>query len=57
MQVALTLKVRYRFSLRDNIGTTLTVIIAAAGANVSAKRVAATHVTFNVLGTILCLIL
>ena len=41
----------------DNIGTTLTVIIAAAGANVSAKRVAATHVTFNVLGTILCLIL
>lgn len=40
----------------DNIGTTLTVIIAAAGANVSAKRVAATHVTFNVLGTILCLI-
>lgn len=41
----------------DNIGTTLTVIIAAVGANVSAKRVAATHVTFNVLGTILCLIL
>ena len=41
----------------DNIGTTLTVIIAAARANVSAKRVAATHVTFNVLGTILCLIL
>lgn len=41
----------------DNIGTTLTVIIAATGANVSAKRVAATHVTFNVLGTILCLIL
>ena len=41
----------------DNIGTTLTVIIAAAGANISAKRVAATHVIFNVLGTILCLIL
>ena len=41
----------------DNIGTTLTAIIAAAGANISAKRVAATHVTFNVLGTILCLIL
>ena len=41
----------------DNIGTTLTVIIAATGANISAKRVAATHVTFNVLGTILCLIL
>ena len=41
----------------DNIGTTLTVIIAAAGANVSAKRVAASHVTFTVLGTILCLIL
>lgn len=41
----------------DNIGTTLTVILAAMGANISAKRVAATHVTFNVVGTILCLIL
>jgi len=41
----------------DNIGTTLTVIIAAMGANVSAKRVAATHVLFNVIGTILCIIL
>jgi len=41
----------------DNIGTTLTVIIAAMGANVSAKRVAATHVLFNLIGTILCLIL
>ncbi|AFJ25215.1 hypothetical protein Spaf_0190 [Streptococcus parasanguinis FW213] len=41
----------------DNIGTTLTVIIAAMGANISAKRVAATHVLFNLIGTILCLIL
>jgi len=41
----------------DNIGTTLTVIIAAMGANVSAKRVAATHVLFNLIGTVLCLIL
>ena len=41
----------------DNIGTTLTVIIAAMGANISAKRVAATHVLFNLIGTVLCLIL
>ena len=39
------------------LGQPLTAIIAAPGANVSAKRVAAAHVTFNVLGTILCLIL
>ena len=41
----------------DNIGTTLTAIIAAMGANLAAKRVAASHVTFNVIGTVLCLIL
>lgn len=41
----------------DNIGTTLTAVIAALSANISAKRVAASHVMFNVLGTVICLIL
>ena len=41
----------------DNIGTTLTAIIAAMGANIAAKRVAASHVTFNVVGTLICLLL
>lgn len=40
----------------DNIGTTITAIIASLGANIAAKRVAGAHVTFNVVGTILCLI-
>lgn len=40
----------------DNIGTTLTAVLAVLGANASAKRVAGAHVMFNVLGTVLCLI-
>ena len=40
----------------DNIGTTITAIIASLGANIAAKRVAAAHVTFNVIGTIICII-
>ncbi|GGE37093.1 Na/Pi cotransporter family protein [Streptococcus himalayensis] len=40
----------------DNIGTTLTAVVAVLGANVSAKRVAGAHVLFNVLGTVLCLL-
>lgn len=41
----------------DNIGTTITAIIAVIGSNTSAKRLAASHVTFNVIGTIIFLIL
>ncbi|WP_196228940.1 Na/Pi cotransporter family protein [Lysinibacillus sphaericus] len=37
----------------DNIGTTITAILAALGASIAAKRAAATHVLFNVFGTIL----
>ena len=40
----------------DNIGTTITAIIASLGANIAAKRVAAAHVTFNVIGTVICII-
>lgn len=36
----------------DNIGTTITAILAALGASVAARRAAATHVLFNVVGTI-----
>ncbi|MFC0014831.1 MULTISPECIES: Na/Pi cotransporter family protein [Allobacillus] len=41
----------------DNIGTTITAVIAAIGASVAAKRAAATHVIFNLVGAILFLIL
>ncbi|WP_313893919.1 Na/Pi cotransporter family protein [Psychrobacillus sp.] len=41
----------------DNIGTTITAILASLGASVAAKRAAATHVLFNVVGTIIFVIL
>ena len=40
----------------DNIGTTITAIIASLGANIAAKRVAGAHVAFNVIGTVICII-
>lgn len=41
----------------DNIGTTITAILAALGASVAARRAAATHVLFNIFGTIIFLVL
>ena len=41
----------------DNIGTTITAIIAVIGSNTSAKRLAASHGMFNVIGTLIFLIL
>ncbi|MEK5528250.1 MULTISPECIES: Na/Pi cotransporter family protein [unclassified Viridibacillus] len=40
----------------DNIGTTITAILAALGASVAARRAAATHVLFNVFGSIIFLL-
>ncbi len=39
----------------DNIGTTITALLAALGASVSARRTALTHFIFNVVGTIIFL--
>ncbi|WP_277674228.1 Na/Pi cotransporter family protein [Piscibacillus halophilus] len=41
----------------DNIGTTITALLAAIGTSVAAKRAAAVHVIFNLLGAIVFLIL
>ncbi|WP_339165547.1 Na/Pi cotransporter family protein [Siminovitchia sp. FSL H7-0308] len=41
----------------DNIGTTITAVLASIGASVAAKRAALTHVIFNVIGTTIVLIL
>lgn len=41
----------------DNIGTTITAILASIGSTISAKRVAASHTLFNIIGTVVCLIL
>ncbi|AOV07861.1 Na/Pi cotransporter family protein [Sporosarcina ureilytica] len=41
----------------DNIGTTITAVLASIGASVAARRAAATHVLFNVIGSVIFLIL
>lgn len=41
----------------DNIGTTVTAILAALGTSVAARRAAAVHVLFNIVGSIIFLIL
>lgn len=42
--------------LGQNIGTCITGVIAATGASRAAKRVAASHVYFNVIGTIIFMV-
>jgi phosphate:Na+ symporter len=37
----------------DNIGTTITAVLAALGASVAARRAALVHVIFNVCGTVI----
>ena len=41
----------------QNIGTCITAIISCAGANKNAKRAAVVHLCFNIIGTVVCLIL
>lgn len=41
----------------DNIGTTVTAVLAAIGASVAAKRAAATHVLFNLIGSTIFLLI
>src|SRR5699024_11873839 len=36
-----------------NIGTIITAVLAAIGSSIAAKRAALTHVTFNLIGTII----
>lgn len=40
----------------DNIGTTITAVLASIGASVAARRTALTHVIFNLIGTAIFLI-
>ncbi len=40
----------------DNIGTTITAILASLGASIAARRAAAAHVLFNVVGSIIFII-
>lgn len=41
----------------QNIGTCVTALISSIGVNRNAKKVAVVHVSFNVIGTLLCLVI
>lgn len=41
----------------DNIGTTITAVLASLGASVAARRAAATHVIFNLIGSLIFVLL
>ena len=41
----------------QNIGTCVTAVISSIGVNSNAKRVAAVHMSFNIIGTVVCLII
>ena len=41
----------------QNIGTCVTALISSIGVNKNAKRVAVIHISFNLIGTIICLII
>lgn len=56
-QGAITLHAALPVLFGDNIGTTITAVLASIGASVAAKRAALTHVIFNVIGTILVLLI
>ena len=49
-QGLLTLDAAIPILLGDNIGTTITAVIASLGSNRSAKQAAAAHVMFNLIG-------
>lgn len=54
---AISLKAAIPVLFGDNIGTTITAIIASLGASVAAKRAAYTHVIFNMVGATVFILL
>ena len=59
--LALTGQVTYGMAIPiimgQNIGTCVTALLSSIGVNKNAKRVSVIHVSFNLIGTIVCLIL
>ena len=52
-----TMKAALPILFGDNIGTTITAVLAALGASVAARRAAAVHVLFNIVGTVVFMLL
>jgi phosphate:Na+ symporter len=49
-QSAISLEAAMPVLFGDNVGTTITAVLASIGASVAARRAAFTHVTFNLIG-------
>lgn len=56
-QGLLDIKAAIAIILGDNIGTTITAVLASLGGNRSAKQAAAAHVLFNLIGATIMMIL
>lgn len=56
-QGAISLQAALPVLFGDNIGTTITAVLASIGASIAARRAALVHVIFNVIGTIIALLL
>lgn len=56
-QGGIDLKAALPFVFGSNIGTTITGVLAAIGGSLAAKRTAGVHTLFNVLGTIIAMLL
>lgn len=54
-QGAITYHQAVPFIFGDNIGTTITALLASIGTSVAARRTALTHTIFNLLGTVIFL--
>jgi phosphate:Na+ symporter len=53
---AINLKASLPVLFGDNIGTTITAVLASIGTSISARRAASVHVMFNIIGTIIFMI-
>lgn len=53
----ITFRMAIPIIMGQNIGTCVTALISSIGVNKNAKRVAVVHITFNVIGTVLGLVL
>ncbi|WP_374703411.1 Na/Pi cotransporter family protein [Bacillus sp. Marseille-P3661] len=56
-QGAIDIKAALPVLFGDNIGTTITAVLAAIGTSISARRAALVHVLFNIIGTTIFLII
>lgn len=58
--LSLTGTISYRMAIPiimgQNIGTCMTALLSSIGVNKNAKRVTALHMSFNIIGTIICLV-